>query len=214
MKHEASADAARARFEAATAAHLRGALTEEVTIEPVGAAEWGRHYEATWAEANARAPVLDVARLTSEDDRAAYADLDAVLGQELEHRLLLKAGDEVVGVYWGHQQAFGRYYMVSSAIHPRWQRRGLYRALLGRVLAAATASGFREIYSRHRADNNAVLVPKLQAGFAIAAFEITPRHGLLVHLRYYPGAGPRLAFEYRIDGAHADELRARGVLAR
>jgi GNAT superfamily N-acetyltransferase len=207
----AKAEDAKARFEAATAAHLTGALTDEVRIEAVGKEEWHRASDGLWRETD-QAAVLDVGKLVSDEERQAVADLDAMLGPELEHRLLLRAGDELVGAYWGHQQTFGRYYMISSVVRPSWQRRGLYRALLARVIAAATASGFREIYSRHRANNNPVLIPKLKAGFVIGAFEVVPRWGLLVHLRYYTSAGARMAYDHRIDGAHAAELRARGAL--
>lgn len=206
-----AADEARARFEAATAAHLTGPLTAEVRMEPVATAAWFSAHATLWGSANDRAPTLDVGRLASAEEAAALAGLDAIVAGGLEHRLLLRAGDEVVGAYWGQQQTFGRYYMVFSVVHPAWQRRGLYRALLARVMAATAASGFREISSRHRVDNNAVIIPKLQAGFTIAGFEVAPRYGLLVHLRYYPSAAMRAAFEYRVDGAHADELRGRGL---
>jgi ribosomal protein S18 acetylase RimI-like enzyme len=210
MANMADAGAARARFEAAEERHLRGELVPGVQLVGVDAETWSLRHQDLWERANERAPVVDLARLASEEERRAMAGLDAVLAGGLEHRLLLMDGPDVVGAYWGQQQTFGRYYMVNSVVHPGWQRRGIYRALLARVMAAAAASGFREVYSRHRADNNAVIVPKLQAGFAIAGFEIAPRYGLLVHLRWYPGEGMRQAFEYRVDGAHAAALRARG----
>jgi hypothetical protein len=65
--------------------------------------------------------------------------------------------------------------------------------------------------SRHRADNNAVIVPKLRAGWVIAGFEVAPRFGLLVHLRRYLLDGFARAFAYRVDGGHAEALRAAGV---
>lgn len=194
------------------AERLSGELIEGIRLEPVGREAWQHAHAHLWDAANDRAPVLDVGRLATDEERQAVADLDAVLGAELEHRVLLRAGDDVVGAYWGQQQSYGRYYMVHSVVHPAWQRRGVYRALLARVMAAAAESGFREVYSRHRADNNAVLVPKLKAGFTIAAFEIVPRYGLLVHLRWYPSDAVRMGYEYRVDGAHADELRRRGLL--
>ena len=211
MTNVGSADEARARFARATAEHLGGELVPGVTIEQAAVDEWQRWSTALWDAAHRR-PLIDVGRLQTAEERQAMADLDAVFGAELEHRLLLRAGDEVIGAYWGQQQAWARYYMVSSVVHPAWQGRGLYRALLARVMATAAASGFREIYSRHRADNNAVLVPKLKAGFTIGAFEIVPRWGLLVHLRYYPSEAVRMAYQHRVDGSHVDELRARGAL--
>jgi hypothetical protein len=148
----------------------------------------------------------------TDEQRAHGRDLDALWPALLEHRILLRAGAEVVGAYWGLQDTWQRYYMVYSVVARGWQRRGLYRAMLGRVMAAAGASGFRELYSRHAADNNAVLIPKLQAGFVISGFELSPRFGTLVHLRYYLSDALRAAHAYRVDGSCADVVRASGVL--
>ncbi len=211
MAHTPSADDARARFDAATAAHLHGPLTPEVVLEPIDAAGFNQHTQPLWARDDARTQPLELAQLMTEDERAMTSDLEAALGAPLEHRVVLRAGDEIVGGYWGVQQSWGRYYMVQSVMRRDWQRRGLYRALLPRVIATATAAGFREIASRHRADNNAVIIPKLKAGFAIAGLEVTPRFGMLLHLRYYPSAALRAAFEHRIDGSHADTLRGHGL---
>ena len=211
MAHTPSADAGRARFVAATDAHLTGALCDGVTLEAVDLATWEQHNQALWDGASDRAPALDVRTAMTDDERAHAADLEAALTPTLSHRILLRAGDEIIGAYWGQQETSFRYYMVYSVVHRAWQGRGLYKALLARVIAAATASGFREIYSRHRADNNAILVPKLKLGFAISSFEITPRFGLLVHLRYYPSEGLRALFQHRVDGANAALLRERGV---
>lgn len=202
---------ARARFEAAAEAHLTGPLVDGVRLQRVDAAAWARAHEGLWAQASERTHGLDLGALATDDERRAIAGLDAVLADELEHRVVLRAGDDVIGAYWGRQESFGRYYMVFTVVHPAWQRRGVYRALLARVMAAAAASGFREVYSRHRADNNAILVPKLKLGFAIAAMEVSPRFGLLVHLRHYPAAGLRQLAEHRVDGSHAAALRDRGL---
>lgn len=206
-----AADLARARFAAATDAHLSGPLIDGVTLASVETAEWDRHNQALWDGASDRAPAFDLRLAMTEDERAAAAALDATWASPMAHRILLRAGDEVIGAYWGMQDTWQRYYMVYSVIARAWQGRGLYRALLTRVMAAATAAGFREIYSRHRADNNAILVPKLKAGFTIAALEMAPRFGLLVHLRYYPSEGLRQVAEHRVDGSHAAALRARGL---
>jgi GNAT superfamily N-acetyltransferase len=206
-----SPDAARARFAAATAKHLTGALIPGVELGEVATATWEQHNQRLWDGASDRAPAYDLRRVMTDDERARGADLEALWPAPLAHRILVSAGDEVIGAYWGMQETWQRYYMVYSVIHRDWQGRGLYKALLSRVMQAATDAGFREIYSRHRADNNAILVPKLKAGFTIAAMEVTPRFGLLVHLRYYTGLGMRLLAEHRVDGAHAPALRERGL---
>jgi GNAT superfamily N-acetyltransferase len=211
MAHLPSADAAIARFHAATATHLTGALDDRVTLSSTDVATWDHHNQALWDQSSDRAPPYDLRLVLTDDERTHAADLEAVMPAPLAHRILLHAGDQVIGAYWGQQETWSRYYMVFSVVRHDWQGRGVYSALLRRVMAAATDAGFREIYSRHRADNNAILVPKLRAGFSIAAMEITPRFGLLVHLRRYTSAGLRQLAEHRIDGSHAAELRARGL---
>jgi GNAT superfamily N-acetyltransferase len=205
-----SADDARARFAAATVRHLSTPLPGGVTMRPVDAAAWHQVVDAMWNGSLDR-PGLDLGPLFAPDQTAAIGDLDAIVGDRLEHRLLFEHGGEVVGGYWGQQETFGRYYMTVSVLAPAWRGRGLYSALLPRVVACAADSGFREIYSRHRADNNAILVPKLRAGFVIAAFEVAPRWGFTVHLRKYLVEGLTDVHAYRIDGGRVPELRARGM---
>ena len=105
----------------------------------------------------------------------------------------------------------GRYYMVNTIMRPDVRGRGVYRALLGNVERAVAAAGFRELYSRHRADNNAVIVPKLKAGWVIAAFEVALKFGLMVHLRRYLSDDLVRLHGFRVDGGHAASLRAAGL---
>jgi GNAT superfamily N-acetyltransferase len=203
-------DDVRARFHESTSRHLIGALTPEVELRlPDSVEEHEHHLDALWALGDR--PSLDPAPLFSDEERARQAALAALRGPPLEHRLLWVAGGEVIGCYWGVQDDHCRYYMTSTVLRPDYQGRGVYRAFLPRLVAAVRETGFHEIYSRHRADNNAVLVPKLKAGFVIAGFDVAPRHGLLVQLRLYLNEGLGRLFAYRIDGRQAVELRAAGL---
>ncbi len=204
-----SADDARRRFDEATAAHLLLPLPGGVAVAPCTAEEWHVIADAWWRESPR--PDLDLTPLYTSEERERIADLDAVLSAPLSHRVILRAAGEPIGAYWGMQEPFGRYYMVNSILRPEWRGRGVYRALLANVERTAAAAGFREMGSRHRADNNAVIVPKLRAGWTIAAFEVAPRFGLLVHLRKYLMDGFTKAFGYRVDGGHVTALRAAGL---
>jgi len=205
-----AADDVRARFDDATRRHLTGPLVPGVELRLATADEHQAHQDALWASSSEQ-PAPDLQPLFSDGDRAAFAALAAVRGPALSHRVLLCAGDEVVGTYHGVQEDHGRYYMVNTVVRRDVQGRGLYRAFLPRVVAAVREAGFREIHSRHRADNNAVLVPKLKAGFVITGFEIAPRDGILVALCLYLHGGLGKLFHYRVDGSHAAALRAAGV---
>ncbi len=205
-----SAADARTRFDHATRAHLDAPLAEGVTIRHVGEEAWHTAVDALW-EGTLERPGLALGPLFTPEQSAGYRDLDAIVAERLQHRLLFEADGAVIGGYWGQQETFGRYYMTVSVFHPAWRGRGLYKALLARVTAAVADAGFREMYSRHRADNNAILVPKLRAGWLIAAFEVAPRWGLTVHLRKYLVEGLSLVHAHRVDGASVAELRARGL---
>jgi GNAT superfamily N-acetyltransferase len=205
-----SAADARERFATATLRHLSSPLADGVSIRQVEPQVWHEVIDAMWDRSLDR-PGLDLGPLFTPAQRTAVGDLDALVNDRLEHRLLFEHGGQVIGGYWGQQEIWGRYYMTVSVFHPDWRGRGLYSALLPRVVAAAQDAGFREIYSRHRADNNPILVPKLRAGFVIAGFEVAPRWGLTVHLRRYLVDGLTDAHAYRIDGAGTEALRARGV---
>lgn len=205
-----SADVARTRFTTATTEHLTAPLAPDVSIRHVGEAEWHATVDAMWTETLDR-PGLELTPLFTPEQAAGFRDLDAIVGDRLHHRMLFEAGGATIGGYWGQQETFGRYYMTVSVFRPEWRARGLYKALLERVTAAVRAGGFREMYSRHRADNNAILVPKLRSGWLIAAFEVAPRWGLTVHLRKYLVDGLDLVHEYRVDGARIAELRERGM---
>ena len=209
MRRMSAADA-RTRFDTATTQHLTAPLAPGVIIRHVGEAEWHAAVDTMWTGTLDR-PGLELTPLFTAEQLAAFRDLDALIGDRLQHRMLFEVDGVTIGGYWGQQETFGRYYMTVTVFRPEWRGRGLYTALLGRVAAAAAASGFREMYSRHRADNNAILVPKLRAGWVIAAFEVAPRWGLTVHLRSYLVDALTLTHEYRVDGARVAELRERGL---
>jgi GNAT superfamily N-acetyltransferase len=208
---EPNADAGRARFEAAVAAHLTAPLAGGIALRHVTGPELVAINERLWGAA-ARAPFGALDRMYTEEQRTQVADLGAVLGTPLSHRVLLLDGEDVIGCYWGQQAVLGRYHMVSTIVAPAYQGRGIYRELLERVVAAVRDSGFTEIHSWHRADNNAVIVPKLRAGFLIMGFEVTTRFGVLVQLRRYLVENVELLHRYRVDGSFAEQLRSRGVV--
>jgi GNAT superfamily N-acetyltransferase len=203
-------DAGRARFAAATAAHLTAPLPCGVTLRHVRNEEIMKFNRQLWALDAREAATVDV--LYTADVRARAADLHAARSPPLQHCLLLERDGQIVGSYWGTQESYGRYVMLTSVLHPDVRGQGLYTALLPRVVAAAQDSGFLEISSSHRADHNVILVLKLKAGFSIAAFEIDPQFGILVHLRKYLVAGMTEMFRYRVDGAGHAWLRGRGAL--
>lgn len=104
------------------------------------------------------------------------------------YRLLLALfkDDEFVGWSFGDQKNVDNdYYMRNSAVLPEHRRQGLYSALMTTHLEIVNEKGFQKITSSHHVTNNAVLIPKLKAGFIISGFEMDDGFGLLVNLTYF-----------------------------
>ncbi len=106
-------------------------------------------------------------------------------------------GDEIIGWSWGQQDSPERFYMVNSAILPEYRGRGLYSAMLDKALELVKSEGFQVVYSRHVATNNAIIVPKLKAGFVITSMELSDIFGTLVHLSYYFNESRRQVMDFR-----------------
>ncbi len=131
------------------------------------------------------------------DEHAAMKRLQKSQGEIYRLNVALFHGDEFAGWSYGWQSEFGTYYMTNSAVLPAHRRKGLYSAMLRYLLKVLKKEGFQIIYSRHTATNNAVLVPKLKAGFIISGMEISDSFGLLVHLRYYTNPTRREMMDVR-----------------
>lgn len=72
------------------------------------------------------------------------------------------------------------------------------------MLEQCKTYGFQEIYSRHQPDNNAIIIPKLKAGFVITGLNISDVWGPLVHLTYFPNKIRQRVLSHRM-GTKADE---------
>lgn len=72
-------------------------------------------------------------------------------------------------------------YMANTALLPAHRGQGLYTRLLPIILHALRAEGYSLLRSRHHATNNAVIVPKLRAGFRVQGLEVG-EHGVMAVL--------------------------------
>ena len=153
----------------------------------------------------------DVRALLDSDALAATRRLAGRMGTP--YRLNVGVFHEGVCVGWstGVQKDAETFQMINTGFLPPHQGRGLYRALLPRVLSLVEAEGFQVVTSRHHPTNNAVLVPKLKAGFVITQFEVSDRFGLLVHLTYYFDERRRHLVNVRVGYERPDDAM-RGTL--
>lgn len=108
------------------------------------------------------------------------------------------AGERLVG--WSHawREPGGQLYVANSAVLPAYRRQGLYTRLIAAMEEQALALGCDRVASHHVADNSAVLIAKLKAGYVIAGTEFSDEMGLLVKLVRHLTEGRRALFAARI----------------
>ncbi len=103
----------------------------------------------------------------------------------LSHRYGFWKGDELIGFYQGQQLLYAAYGMYGTALVPEWQDKGIYSALLAKVIEGARATGFIKVVSRHFPDDNVMLAAKISRGFIVNGLVLTLNNGPLVELAYY-----------------------------
>ncbi len=122
-----------------------------------------------------------------EDTVYSSVSLDWPASPQLEppeypqYTWLIGHQNEVVGWHSSRQWDARTAYMVNTALLPAHRGRGLYSRILPPVLAALEAQGYDLVRSHHHATNNAVLVPKLRAGFRLQGMQVDD-HGVMAVL--------------------------------
>ena len=84
-------------------------------------------------------------------------------------------------------------------------KKGPYSELLKANIEIQTAKGFQVIYSAHIATNNAILTPKLKAGFVITSLEIEERFGTRAKLSYFTSQLRKKIVDFRVGFIRPDE---------
>ncbi|ADV66674.1 GNAT family N-acetyltransferase [Deinococcus maricopensis] len=121
---------------------------------------------------------------------------------------LVEHEGDVVG--WHYARAWdGRtVYMVNTGLLPAHRGRGVYTRMLPPLLDAFRAGGYTLVRSHHHATNNAILIPKLRAGFVIQGLEMD-HHGLMAVLMYSFDDAYRAAMSVRAGHARPSGEAAR-----
>lgn len=140
----------------------------------------------------------------SEEESEKIKALHSHTGTPLRINLGLYHNDQFIGWSWGYQESAFKFYMCNSAIFPEYRRKGLYTLLLNKMIDKVAQLGFQEIYSRHTVTNNAVIIPKLKAGFTITSMEVSDLFGTLIILSYYPKELRRKILDYRVGQIKPD----------
>lgn len=133
----------------------------------------------------------------SKIEHENLTQLGARMGEPYRLRLFINKGDERIGWFTGVQHDRETFYMMNTGIFKPHQGKGIYTALLPKILSLLQAEGFQKVTSRHNATNNQILVPKLKAGFIISGVEISDVFGLLIHLTYFFNETRRQVMHFR-----------------
>jgi hypothetical protein len=147
---------------------------------------------------------FDIQQALSIEEQTATARLRERMGTPFRLNIGLYHRQEFIGWSFGIQESAEKYYMVNTGILPQHQGKGIYSALLPRILSALQREGFQIVYSRHVATNNQVLVPKLKVGFVITGIEVSDVFGVLVHLSYFFNPLRRKVLDVRVGQARPD----------
>ncbi|MCC5980614.1 MAG: GNAT family N-acetyltransferase, partial [Oceanicaulis sp.] len=84
---------------------------------------------------------------------------------------------KLAGFKLGYRRGSSLFYSWLGAVHPSARRQGLASALMGRQHGWAARAGYRQVETRTRAENAAMIVLNLKSGFVITGFE-TDRNGI------------------------------------
>jgi GNAT superfamily N-acetyltransferase len=158
-------------------------------------------YWAAWEAAFGREgfpPEMYFARGAEREERAKRLE-DARGARPLVDRWLIHEGDDerVVAVYRGEQLDGHTYSTWHASVHPGFRRRGIYRALIERVLESTRELGFTSVVSNHAPGNNPAIIAKLSLGFRIDRLDLDALHGPTLWLRYFHDPDELAAYEFR-----------------
>jgi hypothetical protein len=145
---------------------------------------------------------FDFERLRSQAGRDTAERLSASRGAvPLREHWRVMDGDRQVALFTGGQYDDRTYLMGHAQVHPDEQRKGIYSAIVRLIVAYTGELGFDQVISTHSPSNNAVLIPKLRAGFVITALEIDAAFGMSIRLTYFHVPEQLDAFRFRAGDA-------------
>ncbi len=148
---------------------------------------------------------IPIEEMMSEDEKVKLKSLNESMKGRYTYRIFILKDQEIIGWHFGWQVDSEKFYMCNTGIFNEYQGKGIYTALLPRLLEIYRDTGFQKVTSRHNAANNAVLVPKLKAGFIITGMEIDERFGTLLNLAYIYNEQRLKAHKYRTGELRPDE---------
>lgn len=108
--------------------------------------------------------------------------------------VLYDADEKPVGWFWGYMAYADTFTIDTFGLIPGYRGRGVYSAFVRALLAYLTAVGYERVTVITHANNRAMLIANLKAGFHIAGMEVHESLGAAVKLAYLVHADRREDF--------------------
>lgn len=115
---------------------------------------------------------FDVRRSLSDERRAEIDRWNRVREALFTLCLGIYLGEEEAGWHFSHQNTEGGVVMRDTGLLPEHRGKGIYSHLVRLLVEEFRRLGFDHVVSDHRATNNAVIIPKLRAGFLIHGLQM------------------------------------------
>jgi predicted GNAT family acetyltransferase len=160
-------------------------LGNSYQLRELSVEEFGALYAARQEAYFSASLIVDVTSHLSTDEVALYEARRLAYPAVWRMQWALEHEGVVVGWTYAYQQDHETLYMCNTAIAQDHRGKGLYSIILQHVLSVAKTQGFQIVTSKHYASNNAIIIPKLKAGFIITGLALDEKYGLMVHLTKY-----------------------------
>lgn len=156
---------------------------------------------------------VNFGQLMDPSEKARENELKQNLKDKFSLRIAVYHRDAFVGWTFGYQDTDNQFYMSNSAVLPEHRNQGIYKELLSGILRITKEHGFQSVYSKHLAANNAIIIPKLKAGFVITGMEMLEWAGLMVRMTFYHHRKRRQLYDFRVGmaGPTSDIKTALGI---
>ena len=142
--------------------------------------------------------IFSAADYMSVDQRSGFSDRKKFLKDQINLFYgLFDEKDHFVGWSNGFQLKPNEFYMMSSAVLPKYRRKGWYTKLAKTMIQEVERLGFLVVHSNHLATNNPVIIAKLKMGFVVSGIEISEQMGTLLKLSYFMNPLTHEVMKYR-----------------
>lgn len=167
-------------------------------LHPVTEEEFMTLYKERESQYFAGFEQTDLVGEVSDHDREQFAIRQRAFTSGERFQWFIQHKGDIIGWTLAQQEDPITLLMRNTAVDPAHRRVGVYTALLAFVVAFAREHGYQRVTSTHSATNNAILIPKLKAGFVISGLHVDEKFGVMVHLVHHLYTQRRAVFERRV----------------